>query len=1125
MIDYVFCINDGGARANAVRNMCASDQASTYRRPGGNVLKRLQKSALVLTLMLASALGALQAQNSLAINPGTIFLNGTVGGPAVQQISALTSSPLATVPFNATFGNASWLTLTPTSGTTPASLTLTANPSGLAPGVYSTIINYASSNATAVGQYVVFTVNNPSTPLVVTPGNVIFSYQPGMAVPAAVTLNITSSTVPPPYSVVPLSTPWLLVGQSGSSVTVAISPGSLTPGQAYIGAVQIAPSNGLPPVIVPVVLFYSLSAQIGAAPASLNFNYQIGATNNTVQKTITVTPAEATFTAAATVPAGTPQWLTVSPTSGTGTLTVNVLPAGLPAGTYQGSITISTPGSNPITVPVTLNVSAQALLDLSANSLTYTYQVGGPNPADQTVTLTSTTPGLAYTVAASSPGNWLTVNVSSALTGSPVTVSVNPAGLPAGTYTGSLSFNALGAANNPQTVTVTLNVTNNPTLSASPNPIVFNYEIGQAAPAAQTVSVTANGAPLSFTLTSSGVANGVNWLLTGSPSSTTTPATFTVGVNPAGLTPAVYTGSIQLTPPGSTSLTVPVTLNVSTVALLNLPSSISFNSVVSTQPGTSGPSQNVTVTSTGEAVTYSVTASTSTPAGSNWLVVGAASGPASSATPSSFIVAANPSGLPAGVYRGSLLVHSTNGNPDVTIPVTYTVTSGNLTVSPASLNFTQTANGPAPAAQMLNINSSGVPLTFSALTTVSTTANWLTVTPTSGATPGTVSVSVNAGTLQPGTYTGTVSITSPAASNSPQTVTVNLTVGQAQNLTVAPASLSFSSQTGSAAPATQAIAVTASAGTLPFTAAVTVTSSSTTWLSVTPTSGTATQTATNLTVSVNPQGLTAGTYSGSVVVTGQGASNGPQTVVVTYVVTAIPTPVTTSIQNAGSSSIGAVAPGEIISIFGTNLGPTTPVTTTVSATGFFATTLSETQVLFDNIPAAMWYASATQINAIVPYEIAGRATTLMQVVYRGTPSSTINLQVAPTAPGIFVTSGGQAAAFNNDGSVNGPSSPAVKNTSVVLFATGEGATNPPGITGMVIPADPAQLKHPVSAVSATIGGVPAVVQYAGSAPGLVSGAFQVNLLIPDTAPSGAAVPVLLTVGTASSQGRATLAIQ
>ena len=307
--------------------------------------------------MLFSGVGALQAQNSLTVGPITVFLSGTVGGAPVQQSFAVTSSPVAAVPFTGTFSNASWLTLAPTSGTTPATLTVTANPAGLTPGIYSTNIILNSSNATAVAQLVVFTVNNPNTPLSVTPANVIFSYQPGMPLPPAVTLNVASS-VAPPYQAAGLNAPWLLVGQSGSSVTLAISPGAVTPGQAYVGGVQISPSNGLPPVIVPVALYYSLSPPISASPASINFNYQIGATNNTVQKTITVTPTGTSFTATATVSAGTPQWLTVNPTSGTGNLTVNVLPAGLPAGTYQGSVSISAAGSNTITVPVTLNVSA-----------------------------------------------------------------------------------------------------------------------------------------------------------------------------------------------------------------------------------------------------------------------------------------------------------------------------------------------------------------------------------------------------------------------------------------------------------------------------------------------------------------------------------------------------------------------------------------------------------------------------------------------------------------------------------------------------------------------------------------------------------------------------------------------
>jgi uncharacterized protein (TIGR03437 family) len=298
-----------------------------------------------------------------------------------------------------------------------------------------------------------------------------------------------------------------------------------------------------------------------------------------------------------------------------------------------------------------------------------------------------------------------------------------------------------------------------------------------------------------------------------------------------------------------------------------------------------------------------------------------------------------------------------------------------------------------------------------------------------------------------------------------------------------------------------------------------------TWLAVSPPSGTASAAATNLTVTVNPLGLNPGTYTGQIGIVGQGAANGSQVVNVTLIITGVATPSVTKIQNAASAVIGPIAPGEIISIFGTNLGPIQPATTGVSGAGFFPTTLAATQVLFDNIPAAMWYTSSTQINAIVPYEIAGRAATAMQVVYTSTASAVISLQVVATAPGIFAGQGGQAAVFNQNGTINSAFNPAQRGTAIVMFGTGEGATNPAGVTGQVIPADPNFLKHPIAPVSVTVGGQPAEVQYAGSAPGLVSGGFQVNVLIPGGAPSGAAVPVVLTVGNASSQGVATIAIQ
>ena len=83
-----------------------------------------------------------------------------------------------------------------------------------------------------------------------------------------------------------------------------------------------------------------------------------------------------------------------------------------------------------------------------------------------------------------------------------------------------------------------------------------------------------------------------------------------------------------------------------------------------------------------------------------------------------------------------------------------------------------------------------------------------------------------------------------------------------------------------------------------------------------------------------------------------------------------------------------------------------------------------------------------------------------------------------------------------------------------------------GVTGKIISAtDPTQWKKPIGTVTVTIAGQPAVVNYAGSAPGWVSGTFQVNVVVPDTAPSGNAVPVVLTVGNVSNQGIAIVAIQ
>jgi uncharacterized protein (TIGR03437 family) len=135
--------------------------------------------------------------------------------------------------------------------------------------------------------------------------------------------------------------------------------------------------------------------------------------------------------------------------------------------------------------------------------------------------------------------------------------------------------------------------------------------------------------------------------------------------------------------------------------------------------------------------------------------------------------------------------------------------------------------------------------------------------------------------------------------------------------------------------------------------------------------------------------------------------------------------------------------------------------------------------------------------------------------------------VAGTAPAIFSLSqggAGQGAILNQDATVNGTARAAAKGSVVSIFATGEGAITPGGVTGTVTSTTGPNFPKPVANVSLTIGGAPATIQYAGEAPGLVSGVLQVNAVIPQDAASGNQ-QIVLTIGNNSSLANITVAVQ
>jgi uncharacterized protein (TIGR03437 family) len=133
--------------------------------------------------------------------------------------------------------------------------------------------------------------------------------------------------------------------------------------------------------------------------------------------------------------------------------------------------------------------------------------------------------------------------------------------------------------------------------------------------------------------------------------------------------------------------------------------------------------------------------------------------------------------------------------------------------------------------------------------------------------------------------------------------------------------------------------------------------------------------------------------------------------------------------------------------------------------------------------------------------------------------------VAASNPAFFMAPGfskTQVAANNADGTPNSPKNPESRGNTLIMFATGEGQTNPAGIDGALATSTP--YPQPVLPVSVTIGGVPATLQYYGAAPGELAGVMQLNVQIPANAPTGTAVPVSVTVGTAPSPANATLSI-
>jgi uncharacterized protein (TIGR03437 family) len=250
----------------------------------------------------------------------------------------------------------------------------------------------------------------------------------------------------------------------------------------------------------------------------------------------------------------------------------------------------------------------------------------------------------------------------------------------------------------------------------------------------------------------------------------------------------------------------------------------------------------------------------------------------------------------------------------------------------------------------------------------------------------------------------------------------------------------------------------------------------------------------------------------------------PQGILIGHIPQLAPAPLISAaaVVHAATGKPGPITAGEIITIFGQNLGPVGGSGAIPESGLRLATEVERTKVLFDGVAAAILYADAGQINVVVPETVQEGNPAGIQVVHYGIPSARVQAQVAASSPGIFgYTTQGKtyAAALNPDGQVQGPGTPLRRGSVVSLYTTGVGMGA--GETADAIATRPAEV--PVRPLI-TIGGKPAQVLYAGVSPGLTAGLTQLNVIIPADAPVGSAIEVVIASGN-QKQGNVWVAIR
>jgi Viral BACON domain len=551
-------------------------------------------------------------------------------------------------------------------------------------------------------------------------------------------------------------------GTAPDTLTIKADPGQLAPG-VYNGTVQITAPGALNSPQTINVTFAVQGPTLLLSATSLGFSGFAGGSNPAAQNVLisNMGAGAMNWTASSSAP-----WLQLNANSGTTmsgspfTLAVTPNITGLSPGTYNATVTVSSSNAvsgSPQTLSVTLTLTGILM---------------------QTNFSAATLDGFAYSPQGT-PAGWSLGNGVLRYSGAGATqLYAGSAGW--SNYTVQDTFQLSTLADYPGGVRGYINPSTGASYAAWLYPNEGFIKIWR------TTAWNINTSPVLLGTSGHLVTDNVN------------PHTLALSIN-AGKLIASYDGVAVLTVNDATLTSGMAGIDVSTQPIqfqkfivtgnqsiqAQLTSPVS--SLVFTVPaGTTSTSQSVQVgTSDSSVVAWSAFPPAS------WLSIA----PTTGQTPGTASVQANASSLTPGVYNTSLNLASFGvANNPLSVPVTVNVTqpsTNQLTASPTSLAFNAAVTGPAPAPQSVNLTSTTPGVSFSS----SSDAAWLTTSGT-GTTPGTLSVFVNQAGLAPGTYTGHITITAPAAMNPTTVMAVTLTLSQNPPVTLMQASFPGSTLDG-----------------------------------------------------------------------------------------------------------------------------------------------------------------------------------------------------------------------------------------------------------------------------------------------------------------------------------------